>query len=136
ITTNDSLCVGSSITLTAPVGATNYLWTPTGDTTQTITVTTAGSYSVDMTSVTGCHTTLTCNVGIYPQPTAAFTPNYAPCSPVYTFNNTSSVSSGTLYYHWDFGDPAATGDTSNVTNPNYTYAPGTYTVTLIVYTAS
>ena len=41
-----------------------------------------------------------------------------------SFTNTSSVGS---QYHWSFGD----GDTSNLTNPTYTYTNmGTYTVTL------
>ena len=137
ITTNDSLCAGGTITLTAPAGAATYAWSPGGQTTQSINVSTAGSYSVTMTSVTGCTTTLTTNVGMYPQPIAAFTPNAGPCSATYTFGNTSSVSSGTLYYHWDFGDPATASDTSNIASPSYTYATaGTYTVTLIVYTAS
>lgn len=36
-------------------------------------------------------------------------------------------------YHWDFGDPNSTSDTSNAYNPNHTYnTPGDYTVTLIV----
>lgn len=36
-------------------------------------------------------------------------------------------------YHWDFGDPTTTADTSNLLNPTYTYADsGTYTVTLII----
>ncbi|MBI3509605.1 MAG: PKD domain-containing protein [Bacteroidetes bacterium] len=132
IAMSDSLCQGSAITLTAPVGATAYLWS-TGATTQAITVNSAGSYSVDMTSVTGCHTTLTRNVFVYAQPTAAFNPTSPACSMSYTFNNTSSISNGSLNYYWDFGDPNLTNDTSNVASPTYTYTtPGQYTVTLIV----
>jgi PKD repeat protein len=137
ITTSDSLCQGGSITLTAPIGATNYLWTPGGQTTQSITVNTAGSYTVDMTSVTGCHTTLTRNVVMYPTPVAAFTPNSTACASNFTFTNTSSVSTGGLSYHWDFGDPSVTNDTSNVQNPSYTYnSAGTFTVTLTVTSTS
>jgi gliding motility-associated-like protein len=132
ITTDDSLCVGNSITLSAPIGAQSYQWS-TGDTTVSINVSNPGSYSVIMTSVTGCQTTLTLNVGQYPPPTAAFTPNAPPCSPNFTFQNNSSISNGTLSYYWDFGDPATLGDTSNATNPTYNYpSAGTYTVTLVV----
>lgn len=36
-------------------------------------------------------------------------------------------------YHWDFGDPNSTSDTSNLFNPTYTFPqPGDYTVTLYV----
>jgi len=36
-------------------------------------------------------------------------------------------------YHWDFGDPATSIDTSNVVSPSWTYADsGRYTVTLII----
>jgi gliding motility-associated-like protein len=136
ISASDSLCVGGSITLSAPVGAASYQWS-TGSTNQSITVNSAGSYSVTMTSVTGCQTTLTRNVGMYPQPTAAFTPNGAACTTLYTFANSSSISSGTLSYHWDFGDPSVTNDTSNVANPSWNYgSTGTFTVTLIVTSSS
>ncbi|MCB0430280.1 MAG: gliding motility-associated C-terminal domain-containing protein [Flavobacteriales bacterium] len=44
----------------------------------------------------------------------------------------TNLSSGACDYHWDFGDPTATNDTSNVSNPSYTYPyHGTFTVTLI-----
>ncbi len=36
------------------------------------------------------------------------------------------------FYYWDFGDPTTMADTSNLTEPTYTYpAPGSYTVTLV-----
>ncbi len=137
ILTSDSLCAGNTITLSAPAGAQSYYWSPGGQTTSTIQVNTPGSYTVDMQSVTGCYTQLTINIGQYPQPTASFTPTFPPCSPNYTFTNNSTISSGTLYYHWDFGDPLLTNDTSNVQTPTFNYPnPGTYTVTLIVTSAS
>ncbi len=137
ISQSDSLCIGSSITLSAPIGAASYLWAPGGQTTDSIIVTTAGSYTVTMTSVTGCQTQLEVNVSAYPDPVAAFTPQYPPCSMTYTFSNSSTIASGTMAYQWDFGDPAVANDTSNATSPTYTYTTaGTYTVTLIVTSAS
>lgn len=136
ISLSDSLCQGSSITLSAPVGAASYQWS-TGATSQTINVNTAGTYSVTMTSVTGCQTNLTQTVSMYPQPTAAFTPNGSNCSSTFTFSNSSSVSSGNLSYYWDFGDPSVSNDTSNLANPTWTYSStGTNTVTLIVTSSS
>jgi gliding motility-associated-like protein len=46
----------------------------------------------------------------------------------FTFTNSSTVSSGTLSYTWDFGD----GNNSISTNPSHTYiAPGTYFVKVV-----
>ncbi len=48
-----------------------------------------------------------------------------------TFQNGSF---GAIAYHWDFGVPNSTTDTSNLTNPVFTYPDtGSYTVTLIAY---
>lgn len=133
ITQTDSLCPGSTIQLSAPVGAQSYLWQPGGQTTQVISVNTPGTYTVTMTSVTNCTTQLTAVVTQYPQPVASFNPTFPPCSTTYTFNNTSTIASGSMTYHWDFGVPTLTNDTSNQASPTFTYTtPGTYTVTLIV----
>ncbi|HET6990562.1 MAG TPA: PKD domain-containing protein, partial [Bacteroidia bacterium] len=60
---------------------------------------------------------------------AAFISNQVCTNSPMQFTN-QSVNSVT--YHWDFGDPAVTNDTSNLTNPTYTYTTGgTYNVTLI-----
>ena len=55
ISTNGSttFCAGDSVELTASAG-TSYLWLPTGDTTQTITVKNTGTYSVIVGLGTGC----------------------------------------------------------------------------------
>jgi gliding motility-associated-like protein len=138
---SDSLCAGNSVTINAPPGAASYNWTlgaPPGaslSTADSLVVNMPGNYYVEMVSVTGCTTYLNVNIGLYPQPTAAFTPSFPPCSPNYTFTNNSSVSSGTMTYFWDFGDPALLGDTSIVTSPTYVYTPpGPYTVWLYVVT--
>lgn len=60
-------CEGTPLTLTAPGGAANYQWN-TGATTQPITVTTNGTYSVTMFDVNGCQY-------IPPAQTIAFNPN-------------------------------------------------------------
>ena len=51
-----SLCSGSSVTLTASSG-TSYLWSPGGQTTQSVTVSTAGTYRVTVTNSSGCSKT-------------------------------------------------------------------------------
>ncbi|MCE3229157.1 MAG: domain containing protein [Bacteroidetes bacterium] len=49
-----------------------------------------------------------------------------------TFTNQSFGNLGGLTYHWDFGVPVLTDDTSNIFNPTYTYPDtGKYQVTLI-----
>jgi hypothetical protein len=48
-----SFCAGGSVTLSAPAGLGGYHWS-TGETTQTITVSTTGSYTVTATSADGC----------------------------------------------------------------------------------
>ena len=50
-----AFCPGGSVTLTAPASA-SYLWS-TGATTQSITVSTGGSYSVNVTNGSGCSAT-------------------------------------------------------------------------------
>lgn len=50
-----TICAGTSVTLTASSGA-SYLWS-NGATTQSITVSTPGSYTVDVTNASGCTTT-------------------------------------------------------------------------------
>ncbi|HKB69783.1 MAG TPA: S-layer homology domain-containing protein [Thermoanaerobaculia bacterium] len=49
-----TFCEGGSVTLEAAAGAASYLWSPGGQTTQNITVTTSGSYSVQTTDSNGC----------------------------------------------------------------------------------
>jgi hypothetical protein len=50
------LCLGASTTLTAPAGMNGYTWS-TGDTTQSIVVSSAGSYTVTVVNTGGCSAT-------------------------------------------------------------------------------
>lgn len=53
---NSVLCSGASTTLTAPAGMNGYTWS-TGDTTQSIVVSSAGSYTVTVVNAGGCSAT-------------------------------------------------------------------------------
>ena len=107
----------------ANVGST-YLWS-TGATTQTITVTESGTYSVTVTNPTsGCSVIDEVNVTVNYTPDASFT--YTTTGLTVTFNNTSTDGAT---YNWSFGDAG----TSTLENPSHTYAvEGAYTVTLTV----
>jgi len=124
-----TLCSGSTLTLdpgTNP-GAT-YSWN-TGATTQTIDVTTSGTYSVTVTNG-ACSNTDEIAVSFVALPTVDDI-TVTGLSPEFSFaaGNPQNV----INYFWDFGDDFGT---STAPSPNYFYTPGTspqiYTVTLIV----
>jgi len=122
-----SLCPGETVTLTSSAGDT-YVWSPNGETTQSITVSAAGAYYVTVTNSDACNGTgasdSTVVTGLT-APTAGFTYN-VPVVNQYGFTNTST--NGTIYA-WDFGDQSQ----SSAQNPLHVYTTnGTYTVTLVV----
>lgn len=120
------ICEGESVTLLSSSISGN-TWN-TGETTESIEVTTTGNYFVTVSDANGCTATSSLvPVIVNPLPTASFTFN-ANIGGVVTFTNTSTdyVSS-----QWNFGDNTAW---SNNTNPTHTYlADGVYTVTLTVF---
>ncbi len=133
------ICGGAPVTLTAPAGAASYLWSPGGQTTQSITTNVPGNYSVDVIPVTGpaCALTLTATIGGSPDyPVAEFNANpTSVCAgtPI-TFNNTSYVvgPSAIDSVEWDFNSDGIIDDTNF--NTSHTYpAAGNYAVTLTVY---
>jgi PKD repeat protein len=119
-----NMTVCDAVTLDAGNPGSSYVWS-TGETTQTIAVTTSGTYSVTITDPTsGCEVTDEVTVTVNYSPEASFT--YTVAGTTVTFTNTSTPGST---YFWDFGD----AQTSTTTNPEHDYgASGSYTVTLTV----
>jgi len=106
----------------AIVGATSRLYTAT----QT------GAYRVALVNTAGCRdTSRTVNISLYPQPVSGFNINpNTQCfaGNQFSFTNTTTLSSGTLSYLWNFGN----GITSTQSSPTYSYpATGTYIVKLV-----
>jgi gliding motility-associated-like protein len=113
ISGNASFCEGSSLVLTAS-GGNSYLWS-TGDTGNSLTVSNAGTYTVDATNQCGTVTSNPFTVTQNPLPTAQILGNTSFCE------GSSSVltASGGNSYLWSTGD---TGNSLTVSNA------GTYTV--------
>ncbi|WP_162944801.1 PKD domain-containing protein [Flavisolibacter nicotianae] len=127
-------------TSTIAAGTMQYQWN-FGDGSATVTTTnpthsytTPGSYIVHLiaTSNNGCIDSTQSTITVYPQPAAGFTlGNSAQCQGgnSFAFVNTSTISSGTLTYQWEFGD----GTTATAANPSHTYtSAGLFSVKLLV----
>ncbi|MEN9399031.1 MAG: hypothetical protein RL632_132 [Bacteroidota bacterium] len=117
------VCSGDTIILTSSP-AQSYLWS-NNETTQSIAVTTSGTYTVTVTNANACDgagasTPITLNIIPTPVPSATYTINNG----VVTFTNTTTNG---VNYTWDFGDLSTSVDA----NPVHTYTQnGTYTVVL------
>lgn len=125
-----SFCVGTSVTLTAASGFTNYVWS-TGATGASITINTAGTYSVTAQSSDGCGTASSGPIIVNEinVPVASFT--YQQNNDTYTINFTNTSQDGASFL-WNFGG----GNTSTQENPSFTFPfDGTYPVTLTVTNA-
>ncbi|MCO6499965.1 MAG: PKD domain-containing protein [Vicingus serpentipes] len=119
-------------TLSAPPGGASYLWS-TGETTETITPPSSGTYSVTITpfSGAGCGITLDTTVTIGPTSVTADFSNTMACINVpFDFTDLSTEVNTTITtWAWDFGD----GGTSTQQNPSHTFSSsGTFNVTLTV----
>lgn len=85
------------------------------------------------TSDFGCSDTVIHQIVVNPQPTASFSVENKPYKQPMTFVDGSSVSTGSIAWHWDFGD----GSTSAEQHPVYTYpSAGTFDALLRVTTDS
>ncbi|MGQ0828244.1 MAG: PKD domain-containing protein [Bacteroidota bacterium] len=91
----------------------------------------SGTYDVMLivTSTSGCKDTIIKQITIQNIPVPNFTTGGLCKGTTIKFTNTTSPPGST--YFWDFGNTFLLNDTSNSTNPTYTYPTfGTYTVTL------
>lgn len=115
-----TFCQGNAVTLDAGAGWTSYLWS-TGATTQTITVTTSGSYQCTVTNNNGCNGVFSAFINFVPSPTVTITaPNSGYICPNQS-NITLTASGPPGTFAWSNG-----ATTSSIT----VSTPGTYTVTL------
>jgi uncharacterized repeat protein (TIGR01451 family) len=114
ITGNNVICAGSATTFTAAGGAT-YLWS-NSQTTQSTTVSTAGTYTVTATNPGGCTATATRSLTVNPLPIVNLTTTQAVCGGL---NGSITATGGTTYF-WSNGNSTAT--INNLT-------AGVYTVT-------
>jgi PKD repeat protein len=126
ISPQDTIYGCGSVILDAGAGGQQYAWS-NGASTQAITVTVSGTYSVGV-SANCCTAGDTVVVIMITAPTAGFSASSAGFTATFTNSSTGTNNS----YSWDFGD----GNSSTQQNPVYTYtSPGTYQVCLTVTNA-
>jgi gliding motility-associated-like protein len=134
------VCAGTSVTLTAPAGATSYLWSPGGQTTPTIVVSpsTTTTYSVIVEGVCGYKQTLTKQITVNQLPTLTTSSTATRCSGQ---NFTTALTADlTSTYSWSAANnPNTTGETTtnqtsstiNNTITNSTTSPQTVIYTIV-----
>ncbi len=108
ITGTLDFCAGNSTTLDAGAGYTTYSWSPSGIS-QTLNVTTGGSYSVTVTDANGCTGTDNVTVIENPNPVPSITGTLDFCT---GFSTTLDAGAGYITYSWT---PAGISQTLNVT---------------------
>ncbi|MFK7783531.1 MAG: PKD domain-containing protein [Crocinitomicaceae bacterium] len=117
-------CTGGSATLSSNMMADTYSWTG-GSTASTLTVTTGGTYTLDITDACGAGSE-SVTIEELSAPVAGFTSSTSFATGIFS---STSTTSGTTTYDWDFGD----GNSSTEENPVHAYSNTiTYLVTLTV----
>lgn len=112
---NLTICPGGTATLDAGYPGASYVWN-TGDTTQTITVTTNGGFVVTVTDNSGCSGVGGGSVSLYvPSPVNAGTD-----ASVCPGESTTLTASGAVTYQWTGGPATASYTVSPTTTTTYT----------------
>lgn len=133
ITPVPPICSGSSVTLTAPNGASSYSWFHNGASSQSVTVSpaTTQNFSVDVYGICGYKQTLTTTVVVNPIPNPPTLNNNQTVCNGATLNLTASTVSGATY-SWT----GPNGFVSSQQNPSISNvtaaAAGTYNCTITV----
>lgn len=109
-----SICQGNTLTLTASVPTVSW---STGATTQSITVSTAGTYSVTPTAAGFCPSSTSVSVNVLPNPVVTINGNSSICQGASAVLSTSSPFS---QYSWSGGQTSATISVSNSGNYSVT----------------
>ena len=114
-----TFCAGDSVTLSAPAGAAAYLWN-NGASTASITVRTAGSYSVRTTNASGCTSLVSAvtAVTVNALPTGLSTRSDSACNAGTRALRVAGGAAG-LTYQW-YTDAAGQNPIAGATNRNYT----------------
>lgn len=128
------VCAGVPVTLTAPAGGASYSWS-TGETTQSITVSAGGNYTVDVMAVSGCVISLDVDVYQGDEPTADFVSTIECLGNPTAFTDQSFGPNGITDWAWDFDGDGVVDDVS--ANPSHVFpGAGTYPINLQVTDAS
>ncbi len=110
-----SFCPGGSVILNAGSGYSAYNWS-TGETTQSITASSTNTYSVTVTSITGCTTgSSSATVTVYSNPAPSITGSTNYCTGSSTTLNAGAYSS----YVWSTGASTQTINATSADNPIY-----------------
>ncbi len=127
------ICVGDTIILDPGNGFSSYLWQNSSNE-QTQKVYSTGLYWVEVSSSQGCIKRDSIIVTVNPLPQADFSYTKGCENNNTQFTDLSIANAPSIInWHWDFGDPLISNDTSNLQNPLYVYnSTGTYQVTLSV----
>lgn len=124
ITQSNTFCAGGNAQLCAPAGMATYAWSPGGQNTQCITVTAAGTYSVNMTTSSPCPVfPLTKTVTQYPTPVAAVNTTLTSCSAC-SGTAAANVNGGTAPYTYSWSPAGGNGATATG------LCSGSYTLTV------
>lgn len=119
ITGNSTFCPGGNTVLTATAGFSSYLWAPGGATTPSITVNTAGTYTITVTNANGCIGTTNRTVTQASAPTPTITGGLSICA-----GGSTTLNAGVGYSSYSWSPGGATTQTINVSTA------GTFTVTV------
>ncbi len=120
-----AICTGGSTVYTAAAGMSGYAWEGPGGfsgTTQSVTVSVGGTYTVTITNSNGCQSTCSKTLTVNPLPVCSITGTQAICA---GSNSVFAAVGGMSSYAWT-GPGGFTGATQSVT----VSAGGTYTVTI------
>ncbi|MHB8259169.1 MAG: DUF7948 domain-containing protein [Bacteroidia bacterium] len=136
-TANNNGCAPLTVNFTnTSVNSTSVFWNFGGGQTSTAQnptkiYTVAGTYTAMLVAYNATCTgvdTIMITITVLPSPNVSFSLSYDSCKNSVVINNTTSISTGTLSYSWNYGN----GQTSTVQNPGViNYSLGTYTATLI-----